>query len=476
MELRQQLLPQQRLELKPLLIQAVRLLPLSQLEIRKELLQEYLQNPALELQSLEDLPSFESFIQPDSENPEGDDDAWLQSLLMDRADEVTTHTDISAGENVHGEDWLWERWITTPVTLVDHLRWQIAMLPMDEETRQTCYFLIEFLNPAGYLDESNDELARLAGVSAEAIEVARKHLMELDPPGVGARNLRECLLMQLKVAGQEESEAWKLLQTGWEALVSGNLETVKHVMGWDDKTLEQALDKVRHLEPRPARSFVPHQLFYIYPDVIVKQENDRYIVEVCRDLVPNFGLSRRYIRMLRSGKLSAEEKKYLREKILSARRLLKTLVYCESTLKRVAKFLVNHQVQFLIEGLPGLRPLSLKEVAEALELHESTISRTVQHKYIQTPRGTFEMRFFFQRRLPSQAAREGISTTVVRLKLKDLIAREDSKRPLTDEALARLLQLEGIRISRRAVSKYRKEMKIPNVRKRTRRVEAVETE
>ena len=472
MELRQQLLPQQRLDLKPLLIQAVRLLPLSQLEIRKELLQEYLQNPALELQALEDVPSLESFVKPEREDVSGDDDAWLQALLNDQADEVRLNLPSRQVQEAHSEDWIWERWLANPVTLVDHLRWQIAMLPVEESVRQVCYFLVEFLNPGGYLEDPPEELARLAGVPVDIVEEARRRLMGLDPPGVGARDLRECLAAQLHAAGHDDSPAGRLVREAWDILVTGNHEAIQAAMDWDAETLHEALDMLRHLEPRPARSFVPHHLLYIYPDVVVRETRNGYKVELCRDLVPKFAVSRRYLRMLRSGNLSPKEKKYLREKVLAARRMLKTLAYCESTLKRVADFIVHHQSAFFTAGLPGLRPLSLREVADALELHESTISRTVQHKYMQTPRGTFEMRFFFQRRLPTRDRGEGISTTVVRLKLKELIEREDPAHPLTDEALSRLLKLEGIQISRRAVSKYRLEMKIPNARRRARSPES----
>lgn len=469
MELKHQLVPQQRLELKPLLIQAVRLLPLTQLEIRRELLQEYLQNPALELTALEDIPSFENYMKPGKEDLSGDDDAWLQSLLIDTADEVTSHIDRGETEDVHAQDWVWERWIANPQTLVDHLRWQIAMLPVSEDTRQVCYFLIEFLNPAGYLEESNEDLAGLAGVSPDQIEEARRLLLHLDPPGVGARTLQECLLAQLEVAGQQNSSAYRVLKESWDLVTQGKWEDIRSRYGWTEEEIEDVKTAIRHLEPRPARSFVPHQLLYIYPDVIVRKDGDRYVVEVCRDLVPRFAISKRYIRMLRSGKLSPEEKAYLKEKVLSARRLLKTLNYCESTLKRVARFIVKHQYDFLEEGLQGLKPLSLRQVAEALNLHESTISRTVQHKYIQTPRGTFEMRFFFQRRLPTRNGEEGVATTLVRMRVKELIEKEDPSRPLTDEELTRLLRMEGIKISRRAVSKYRLEMNIPNARQRARR-------
>ena len=472
MELKHQLVPQQRLELKPLLIQAVRLLPLTQLEIRRELLQEYLQNPALELTALEDIPSFETFMKPGQEDLSGDDDAWLQSLLMDTADEVTAHLDSGIKEETHAQDWIWERWIANPQTLVDHLRWQVAMLPVGEDIRQVCYFLIEFLNPAGYLEEGNEELARLAGVTPAQVETARRHLLHLDPPGVGARSLRECLLAQLEVAGEQDSAAYRLLSDAWDLVTRGQWDEIRRQFGWTEEELDRVKETIRHLEPRPARSFVPHQLLYIYPDVIVRKEGERYVVEVCRDLVPRFAISRRYVRMLRSGKLSPEEKAYLREKVLSARRLLKTLNYCESTLKRVARFIVEHQKSFFEEGIPGLKPLSLRQVADALNLHESTISRTVQHKYIQTPRGTFEMRFFFQRRLPTRDGAGGVATVLVRMRVKELIEQEDPGRPLTDEELTRLLRLEGIKISRRAVSKYRLEMKIPNARQRARRYRA----
>ncbi|MCS7311944.1 MAG: RNA polymerase factor sigma-54 [Acidobacteria bacterium] len=470
MELQQRLVPTVRLDLRPLLIQAVRLLPLSQIELRQHLLQEYLQNPALEVQSDEEGPSLDELAAPqappEGEPSTGDDDEWLSQVLDETRFELPSP--IEEREPAE-EDWIWERRIESPRTLLDHLRWQIAMAPVDETTRSVMYFLAEFINPSGYIEETEEELAGLAGVSVEAIYRARQHLLRLDPVGVGARTLRECLMVQLEALGQTDTDAYRILQEAWDEFVQKRWDDLVRRLGLSREALRAALEVIYHLDPRPAQAYTVHQLLYVHPDVIVREQDGEYVVELSRAVVPRVTISRRYLRLLRDRQnLSPEERQYIRERILAARRLLRTLNYCESTLLRIARHIVQHQRAFLEQGLSGLKPLSLRDVARALSLHESTVSRAVQHKYMQTPRGTFELRFFFQRRVSTQSAAQEVSATTVKYRIRELIQSESPQEPLTDEALARLLRFEGIQISRRAVTKYRLEMSIPSARQRRR--------
>ncbi len=471
MELQQKLVPTVRLDLRPLLIQAVRLLPLSQIELRQYLLQEYLQNPALEVQSDEEGPSLDELVPspepPEGETSTGDDDEWLSQVLDETHLELPSP--IGEKEPAEDEDWIWERRVESPRTLLDHLRWQIAMAPVDETTRSVMYFLAEFINNSGYIEETEEELTALAGVPVEAVHRARQHLLRLDPVGVGACTLRECLMVQLEALGQTDTDAYRVLQETWDEFVQKRWDDVARRLALSREALRAALEVIYHLDPRPAQAYTVHQLLYVHPDVIVREQDGEYVVELSRAVVPRVTISRRYLRLLRDRQgLSPEERQYIRERILAARRLLRTLNYCENTLLRVARHIVHHQRAFLEQGLSGLKPLSLRDVARALGLHESTVSRAVQHKYMQTPRGTFELRFFFQRRVSTQSAAQAVSATTVKHRIRELIQSESPQKPLTDEALARLLRFEGIQISRRAITKYRLEMNIPSARQRRR--------
>ncbi len=466
MELKQQLLTQVRLELRPLLIQAVRLLPLNQLEIRQKLMQEYLNNPAIELKELEDVPSVEGMIQPVKENWDGDDDSWFDRVLEEPFYEWQPGSSEQHGD-AHEFDWFWEKWASNPITLAEHLRLQAYGIE-DDAVRSIVLFLIEFLNTKGYIEESDEELAEFAGVTLHEIQVARETLKRMDPPGVGSRDIRECLLVQLEILGLEDSPAYYLLSEKWDVLQKNDREALIESMRGDRETVESALEVLRQLDPFPGNRFQSHEILYIYPDVIVKEQNGKYVVEVCRDLVPRFGISKRYLNLLKRKDIPEEDKKFIKQRVASAKNLLKTLRYCDSTLKRTAEFIVRHQESFFREGLPGLKPLTLHDVAQAIGLHESTISRTVKHKYMQTPRGTFEMRYFFQRRLHVQGKREGLSSIQVKLKIQEIIAHEPREKPYTDEMIVKLLAAQGIRLSRRAVTKYRRELHIPNTRQRIR--------
>ncbi len=471
MELQQRLEPTVRMDLRPLLIQAVRLLPLSQIELRQYLLQEYLQNPALELQPTEGATSLEDLAARDMDTVHheqgGDDDAWLSQLLEETAVEVPIPEER---EPAADRDWIWHRQISSPKTLIEHLRWQIAHAPVDDETvREIMYFLAEFVNSSGYLEESDAELAQLAGVPEDLVHSARQALMRLDPPGIGARSLQECLLVQLEVLGQQDSWAYRIIRDAWDDLVARRWLQIRERFGLRRDEWNAVLETIHHLDPRPAQHYIVHQVLYVYPDVIVREEDGEYVVELTRQVVPRIRISRRYLRMLRNpSALTPEERAYIRERILAARQLLRSLRYCEHTLLRVAKFIVRYQREFFERGLSALKPMSLRDVAMELGLHESTISRTVQHKYMQTPRGTFEMRFFFQRRIPTQSGTTAVSPAWVKQKIRQLIDMEDPRRPYTDDELARLIRLEGVRISRRAITKYRQEMHIPSSRERRR--------
>ncbi len=308
------------------------------------------------------------------------------------------------------------------------------------------------------------EPPEVPGYGAAQVEEALDVVRHLDPPGVASADLRECLLFQLREQGEEDSLAYRMLDEHWPKFLKRQFQAVAKALGCPLRDLEEPVEQVKQLETRPGRQFGGDRALYVEPDVAVVKVGDEYVVQLNDDGMPRLRVSGAYRRMLREMRAQgsqADAQQYIKEKMRSAVWLIKSLDQRQRTIYKVANSIVKQQQGFLDRGIDHLRPMVLRDVAEDIGMHESTVSRVVSNKYINTPRGLYPMKFFFHSGIDRDYG-EDISSLSVKRKIKDLVQDENPKKPLSDSELMRRLNSEGIKIARRTVAKYRDELNIPS--------------
>lgn len=356
--------------------------------------------------------------------------------------------------------------IETRQTLVDELRDQFGTYTQTPADAEIIEYLIGSLDHNGFLTETVEDIA--ATLHREPAQVARllALLRTFDPPGIGTHDLRECLLLQLERRGQRDSLAYRLLQEFYQELLHNRLEHIAHKMGVSIGTIQAAIKEIGTLDPKPGRDLSTTTAPAIRPDVLVtRNEEGTYAVETNDNALPYVRVNPRIRKMLKEKALDKSTSQYLRMNIREGETLLNNLQFRKRTVLAVAEAIVEAQRAFFDEGTMHLKPLSMKEIADKVGVHEATISRTVNGKYMDTPQGTFEMRFFFTAHVTDERGNE-ISTNTVKTRLKALIEQEDKHDPLSDDVLAAQLRTEGFPVARRTVVKYRQALELPNTRQR----------
>jgi len=362
-----------------------------------------------------------------------------------------------------GEEFSLENRAEAPPGLDAHLAEQLGVSEASPRVREACAFMIGNLDADGYLRVTLAEVsAAIPCGEGEAVE-ALDLLQSFDPPGVGARDLPECLLIQARAEGVATPLLEELVRSRLADLASKAVPVLARQMNVPTEELQHAIDVLRRLDPKPGRRYDSTRTIYVEPDVQVVKVDDDYVVLFNDDGLPRLRISPFYRRLLVSsnGPLDGEGRSYLREKMRAAQWLMKSLDQRKRTIVRVAESIVKKQRDFLDWGVAHLRPLILRDVADDIGMHESTVSRVVSNKWMSTPRGLVPMKFFFHSAISSSAG-EDVSSLAVKGKIKALVDAEDSSRPLSDARLSELLAREGIRIARRTVAKYREELHIPS--------------
>ncbi len=362
-----------------------------------------------------------------------------------------------------------EAFLSQPVTLADHLRAQLSMMPLDEAVHDAADSIIGNLDENGYLTASLEEVAAAGEHQLAHVEQALRVVQSLDPAGVGARDLRECLLLQLKSRNAEGGVAWQIVSDHLHLLEKKQLKELARLLQRPLEHIEIALRVIRSLDPRPGLRYSGPGARQIEPDVYITKEGDDYVIELNDDDVPQLRLSSQYRRLLdRAQEQDRQVRNYIKERFTSALQLIKNIEQRKQTILRVCEAVVRRQRDFLDHGLDHLRPMMIKDVAEEIGVHASTVSRAVANKYVHTPHGVFELRYFFSE--PVQGP-SGAAVPLITLKrmVKKMIEEEDPAKPLTDEQIAALLKAKGIYVTRRTVAKYREDMKIPSTHHRRRR-------
>jgi RNA polymerase sigma-54 factor len=489
MEARLELKLQQKLIMTPQLQQAIKLLQLSRLELSQSVSQELIENPVLEEMTSEDSaeeqPSDEGDAAAETQTatetpteastePEG-----TQELKSDL--EVGPEWDEYLNEMSDGRDYgtaeaddkelpSYDQTLTRLPSLSDHLLWQLHLSTSDPDLVKGAEEIIGNLDDDGYLRATLDELAQQSGVSLREMERALDLVQGFDPVGIGARDLRECLLIQVRQLDLQGTLVEKIIQDHLGDLEKRKYPNIAKALNVTPQEVMEASQTIIHeLEPKPGRPYLTADTNYVVPDVYVTKVEDRYVVQLNDEGMPRVRINPYYRKLLsRNEAIDKVTKEYVEERLRSAQWLIKGMEQRNKTIYKVAESIVKFQREFLDQGISHLRPMVLKDVAEDIEMHESTISRVTTNKYMHTPQGIFPMKYFFTTGF-SDGNGADISSLTVKDAIQRLIKEEDLAAPLKDQQIVDVLKGRGIEIARRTVAKYREELRIPptSVRKRT---------
>src|SRR5437870_5688334 len=472
METRLSLRQSQRVVMTPLLQQAIQLLQLSTLELQEVVQKELLENPLLEE------------VQPETaEQPEGKDappdvptTPPSEPLSSDAAPAPTSergtddlpfdltavmfddHEERSLVAQEDRDDLPFENMVRSVSSLTDHLDEQLRFATEDPVARQIGAEIIGNLDEDGYLRAELSEIAGRCGVGVEAVEPVLAMIQAFDPPGVAARNIQECLLIQLKSDPNPDPVSVEIVEQHFEDLTRRRYPDIARALRLPLDRVMESVEEIMGLEPKPGRRFGGNDSRYIVPDVAVHKMGTEYVVVLNEDGIPRLRVNSLYRSLLRNSS-DGEARQYVDQKLRSALWLIKSVDQRQRTLRKVTQSIVKFQREFLDKGLPYLRPLSLRDVGEDIGMHESTISRVTTNKYVETPQGLFELKFFFHSGIASGDG-EMVSSVSVKKMIQDLLANEDPSKPLSDQEVALILKGRGLTIARRTVAKYREELGI----------------
>ncbi len=486
----------QSLVLAPQLQQSLALLQAPTLELKALVEQELQQNPVLEEMSEQEMDlrekspandegdvseptdfaeppedvKFDSAAEKSSAEPVDDFQAEFEKLVQmdqDWRDHFSqTNTVVRAtAEDEEKREFMFNS-ITAETSLAQHLMEQVRDTDLGEDERGVAELLIGNIDDYGYLMATVEELAASTNLPADQILKVLKVIQGFEPAGVGARDLRECLMLQLERAGKDETLEYRIIRDQMEALGKRRIPEIARGTGQSVEDVQAALARIGRLDPRPGRAFLPAVEQYVAPEVFVVKNGDDYIVTTNDEQIPHLRISNVYKDLMSGGENNAEVKNYIREKIRAGKFLIKSLHQRQTTIANIGKEIVKRQREFMDKGVAHLKPMTMAQVAEVVGVHETTVSRAVSGKYIQTPQGVFEMKFFFTAGLQT-ASGSDVSNTSVKDMIADIFNSENSGKPLSDQEVVKMLTEKGINIARRTVAKYRDELGIlpSNLRK-----------
>ncbi len=475
----------QHLTLTPQLQQSIRLLQLSTIELNAEVERMLQENPLLERAETEEERPVEVPLSGPGRAGDGTDQAHEVSSgdtasdvrsTRDELPEVPDFGDYSGGGDsdwgggsTNDDDDFLPQQIATN-TLRDHLNGQLALLNLPLRDRQIVAALIDALDDDGYLTTPLEEIAELfpaeLEIEPEELTIALKYVQSFEPAGVGARDCAECLALQLKTLPQDTpflGDALKLVDGNLALLANRDFTKLKRLLHTDDAGVRGVRDLIRSLSPRPGAAFAKAEANYVIPDVVVRKVRNQWVASLNEAAMPKLRLNRIYADILTRNRESSNQQ--LAAQLQEAKWLIRNVQQRFDTILRVAKAIVERQRRFFEHGEVAMRPMVLREIADMLSLHESTISRVTTQKFMLTPRGTFELKYFFGSHVATDTG-GAASATAIRALIKQLIAAEDTKAPLTDSKIADMLGEQGILVARRTIAKYREALQIPPVNMR----------
>jgi RNA polymerase sigma-54 factor len=475
-----QLKTSQHLTLTPQLQESIRLLQLSTVDLNQEIERLVQENPLLELDdsissSVEYMGALEAGVEPLSVDLIEVPEEGVKLLSEDSPDakkaagEADWLEDDSASRGMRDDDDErdYPQHAAEPPSLREHLNSQLSLSQIPERDRKVVGLLIDSLNDDGYLVQDLQELVDLLPpeleIDIDDLHIARELLQHLDPPGVGARNLRECLVMQLQALPDDtpyREQALLLVGSHLESLASRDFCSIKKLLHCDDECLRSVQNLIMRLNPRPGMAFNSAVARYIIPDVIVTKVGGAWVANLNPEAMPRLKINRLYADILK--RYSDDSTRRLAGQLNEAKWLIKNVLQRFSTILRVSAAVAERQQQFFEHGPVAMRPMVLREIAQTLDLHESTISRVTTQKFMRTPRGIFELKYFFGSHVGTDTG--GVcSATAIRALIKQLVSAEEGKKPLSDSQISEILGQQGIMVARRTVAKYRESMHIPPV-------------
>ncbi len=448
----------QKLSIGPQMQQSLQILQAPTLELRQIIQQEIEINPVLELEAPE-----VSLDEAVPEDPEERDELDTLSQMDEEWREYWAQSRMQ-NSNRSAEDQ--ERWqflmdsIVAPMTLQEHLVTQLRTAEVtDPELVRNVEFLIGSLDDRGFLHSSVEDMSLQHAIPIDDLHAAKALLMSFDPVGVGADDLRECLLVQLERLGKKHSLPYRLVDQHLEDLAHKRYPILARKLGVPVEQISRAADFISTLDPRPASRFNPSSNNYVSPDIIVERQGGEWVPVMNGDDLPSLRLSNAYKDLLGRAGSSGEVRNYIRDKIRSGKFLIRSIHQRQQTIQKIATQILAHQREFLEKGTSFLRPLNMAQVAEEVGVHETTVSRAISGKYMATPHGVFELKFFFSHGVKTDSG-EDLSNTSVKNAIADLIKTEAKAKPLSDDKLAKLLDKQGIKVARRTVAKYREALGI----------------
>lgn len=460
----------QQLRMTPQLQQAIKLLQLSRIELEEEVRKEINENPILEevqdtsaddprtkTQMTEEFKAAEAAAGAESDPRKQEEFEWenyvesmykppVQSGGFDNNDEIMNY------ENV----------ITTTQSLSDYLVWQMSLFGFNEEEENIISILISYVNDDGYMITSLDEIAKDESVDVNELREMLPFLHEFDPPGVGARDLKECLLIQAKHLQEDTHDVVSIIENHLGDLERKNYVAIARALNKEVEEVIEMCEIILGMDPKPGRAFIPNDTQFITPDVYVYKVGEEYVVSLNEDGLPRLRISKLYQNLLKTQSKSDSDKStqdYVQDKLRSAIWLIKSIHQRQRTIYKVAESIVKHQTDFFEKGPAFIKPMILRDIANDIGMHESTVSRVTTNKYVHTPRGIFELKYFFNSGI-SKTDGDSVASESVKVKIKELVTQEDPKNPLSDQKIVELLKKEGIDIARRTVAKYRDVLKI----------------
>ena len=479
----------QSLVLAPQLQQSLALLQAPSLELKALVEQELQQNPVLEEISEQEMDLREkSPGSDDAEMPEAPDyaeppenvqaDAAAERLANDPVDDFqaefeklvqmdqdwrdhfsqTNTVSRSSAEDEEKREFMFNS-LTVEASLAQHLMEQVRDTDLSDEDRAIAELIIGSVDDYGFLMATVEELAASANLPAEKFSQVLKVIQSFEPVGVGARDLRECLMLQLERAGKSESIEYRIIRDHMEALGKRKIPEIARGIGQSVDDVQEALARIGRLEPRPGRAFLPVVEQYVAPEVFVVKNGDDFTVTTNDEQIPHLRISNVYKDLMSAGENNAEVKNYIREKIRAGKFLIKSLHQRQTTICNIGKEIVKRQREFMEKGVAHLKPMTMSQVADVVGVHETTVSRAVSGKYIETPQGVFEMKYFFTAGLQNAHGAD-VSNTSVKDMIAEIFKAEDTAKPLSDQEVVKMLTAKGINIARRTVAKYRDELGI----------------
>ncbi len=468
----------QQLVLAPQMRQSLKILQVAALDLRATIQEELQSNPALEELPMDDVSLEKNTNNGDKDSgPETDareemefKDSFqmLEKIGQDWRDQMSDTGGVRANtpEDEERRQHFFDS-LTTETSLSEHLMQQAEMADCPADVREAVRYLVGSLDDRGFLTSTLPDVALLSGLPLETVQAGAKLLKTFDPAGIGAETLSDCLLIQLAQKGRDKSVAARIIRDHFELLVRRRIPDLARRMGLSPEIIQEAIEEIGSLDPAPGRRFADDANRVVVPDVTVEKDGEEWKISLNSDYIPRLRLSNTYKELIAKGALGKTERDYLREKLRSGKFIINAIEQRQRTIERITREIIKHQVEFFNEGVSKLKPLTMTQIADLIGVHETTVSRALANKYIKTPHGVFEMKFFFTSGYQSDAG-QSVANTSVKEMIADIVAGEDPGSPLSDQEIVGLLTGKGLTIARRTVAKYREELGLlpSNLRRR----------